>query len=499
MTRRRRLPLRAPAARSTGSGRPRRAAGRRRRLRPAPRWSRRQPWRLRRAAPRAAPPPRAGARRRARPTCPTCSPRARAELIALAPRGALRRPRSPADAGKFENLNALLAPHPAGRLRLAAGRRRRRRAAPRLPGRASSSWPSASACALAQPAHRWRSHAAWSRHPPPARAASCARPRSWRSARCRALRADDLRRRCCRSRRCAPAGAWTRTGRRSPAQRGWRAGGRSTPRRSGTGCAGSPAPTTATPRSPRPARSWPTARTSPPPRPSGRCADAPRAGDEGPGAGRVLPARRRPDVGHLGPSPDASPPATPGPSVRVLVLHRPLPPLSAAAPAGISRPRGAALRQPPTACARRRPRRLPALPLAAAAVELCAAGGRGRRRCCAGRCAGSRREFPFDLVHAHYAVPPATRSGGPRPAAPMVVSVHGGDVLGAHAGAPDGARRRWPTPGWCSPTAPGRRRRCVGARAPRERPGSCTSGTDVPAAAAAAAPRDAACWSPSAT
>ncbi len=41
-----------------------------------------------------------------------------------------------------------------------------------------------------------------------------------------------------------------------------------------------------------------------------------------------------------------------------------------------------------------------------------------------------RRRFPFDLVHAHNAVP-GRRRGAPRPAAgvPLVVSVHGGDVL----------------------------------------------------------------------
>jgi teichuronic acid biosynthesis glycosyltransferase TuaC len=46
-----------------------------------------------------------------------------------------------------------------------------------------------------------------------------------------------------------------------------------------------------------------------------------------------------------------------------------------------------------------------------------------------------RERFAFDLVHAHYAVPAgdATRRAAPR--APLVVSVHGGDVLGAHAGA----------------------------------------------------------------
>jgi teichuronic acid biosynthesis glycosyltransferase TuaC len=47
-----------------------------------------------------------------------------------------------------------------------------------------------------------------------------------------------------------------------------------------------------------------------------------------------------------------------------------------------------------------------------------------------------RAGFPFDLVHAHYAVPAgdAVRRAGPR--TPLVVSVHGGDVHGPHAGSP---------------------------------------------------------------
>jgi glycosyltransferase involved in cell wall biosynthesis len=40
-----------------------------------------------------------------------------------------------------------------------------------------------------------------------------------------------------------------------------------------------------------------------------------------------------------------------------------------------------------------------------------------------------RREFPFDLVHAHYAAPPGDAVRRARTGAPTVVSVHGGDVL----------------------------------------------------------------------
>ena len=40
-----------------------------------------------------------------------------------------------------------------------------------------------------------------------------------------------------------------------------------------------------------------------------------------------------------------------------------------------------------------------------------------------------RREFPFDLVHAHYAAPAGDAVRRARAGAPAVVSVHGGDVL----------------------------------------------------------------------
>jgi glycosyltransferase involved in cell wall biosynthesis len=42
---------------------------------------------------------------------------------------------------------------------------------------------------------------------------------------------------------------------------------------------------------------------------------------------------------------------------------------------------------------------------------------------------GLRRRFPFDLVHAHYAVPTADAVLRTRAAVPLAVSVHGGDVL----------------------------------------------------------------------
>ncbi len=49
-----------------------------------------------------------------------------------------------------------------------------------------------------------------------------------------------------------------------------------------------------------------------------------------------------------------------------------------------------------------------------------------------------RREFPFDLVHAHNAVPAADAVRAARIAAPLVVSVHGGDVLYTSSQVPGG-------------------------------------------------------------
>ena len=45
-----------------------------------------------------------------------------------------------------------------------------------------------------------------------------------------------------------------------------------------------------------------------------------------------------------------------------------------------------------------------------------------------------RREFPFDLVHAHYAVPAGDAVRRAAGSAPLVVSVHGHDVQGAGSG-----------------------------------------------------------------
>ena len=123
-----------------------------------------------------------------------------------------------------------------------------------------------------------------------------------------------------------------------------------------------------------------------------------------------------------------------GAEVRVLVLHRPLPPLAAIRAADLGAVR-AAVRQPG------RDRRdgvdveylrylSPPRPVSYASWGAWAAPllRRAMRRI--------RREFAFDLVHAHYAVPAGDAVRRAQPRAPLVISVHGGDVLGAHAGSP---------------------------------------------------------------
>jgi teichuronic acid biosynthesis glycosyltransferase TuaC len=121
-----------------------------------------------------------------------------------------------------------------------------------------------------------------------------------------------------------------------------------------------------------------------------------------------------------------------GADVRVLVLHRPLPPL-----ASLRRPRprvlGDALAQP-------RREQLdgiridylrylsPPRPWSYSTWGAWAAPALRRTL------TRVRREFPFELAHAHYAVPAGDALRRAAPMVPLVVSVHGGDVHGSHAG-----------------------------------------------------------------
>ena len=123
-----------------------------------------------------------------------------------------------------------------------------------------------------------------------------------------------------------------------------------------------------------------------------------------------------------------------GAEVRVLVLHRPLPPLAAVR----SRDRrsiAAAMRQP--ASTERDGIRIdylrylsPPRPCSYGTWGAWAAPllGRAIKRL--------RATFTFDLVHAHYAVPAGDAVRRAIRRAPLVVSVHGGDVYGPKAGAP---------------------------------------------------------------
>jgi glycosyltransferase involved in cell wall biosynthesis len=124
-----------------------------------------------------------------------------------------------------------------------------------------------------------------------------------------------------------------------------------------------------------------------------------------------------------------------GAEVRVLVLHRPLPPLAAARRADVRALR-ASLAQPASVTLDGLPvdyvRYLsPPRPWSYPSWGAWAAPALRRAL------SRTSRHFAFDLVHAHYAVPggDAVRRAAPR--VPLVVSVHGGDVHGAHAGHPN--------------------------------------------------------------
>ena len=119
-----------------------------------------------------------------------------------------------------------------------------------------------------------------------------------------------------------------------------------------------------------------------------------------------------------------------GADVRVLVLHRPLPPLSAlhAGPRAAAIAAARAMSQPPRAS-------LDGIEigyvpfLAPPRPSSYGDWGRWAAPSLAAALRALRRRFPYDLVHAHNAVPAAEavrRSGIGRP---YVVSVHGGDLF----------------------------------------------------------------------
>jgi teichuronic acid biosynthesis glycosyltransferase TuaC len=167
-----------------------------------------------------------------------------------------------------------------------------------------------------------------------------------------------------------------------------------------------------------------------------------------------------------------------GADLRVLVLHRPLPTLAAVRRLDLEAAR-AALRQPASAhldgvtvdylryLSPPRPWSYASWG-AWAAPLLRRALGRIRAR------------FDFDLIHAHYAVPAGDAVRRAAPDAPLVVSIHGGDVLGAHAGAAS-VRRTLEHARLVLANSAGTARRCRALGAPRAQ--VVHLGTDLPAVA----------------
>ena len=120
-----------------------------------------------------------------------------------------------------------------------------------------------------------------------------------------------------------------------------------------------------------------------------------------------------------------------GVDLRVLVLHRPLPPLAALRHGDVGAVRRA-LGQPARA------------ELDGVRVDYVrylspprpwsyATWGAWAARPLAAALRRVRSEFPFDLIHAHYAVPSGDAVRRAAPQVPLVVSVHGGDVHGPEA------------------------------------------------------------------
>ncbi len=155
-----------------------------------------------------------------------------------------------------------------------------------------------------------------------------------------------------------------------------------------------------------------------------------------------------------------------GADIRVVVLHRPIPPMSAIR-AGRLPAIAAPLRQP----ARTRLDGLeidyvrylsPPRPWSYESWGAWAAPALRRAL------RAVRAVFPFDLVHAHYAVPAGDAIRRAAPGVPLVVSVHGGDVHGGHAGSA-AVRRTLRHARLVLANSAGTARRCVaaGARATR--------------------------------
>ncbi len=172
-----------------------------------------------------------------------------------------------------------------------------------------------------------------------------------------------------------------------------------------------------------------------------------------------------------------------GADVRVLVLHRPLPALAdlrrlrlSAVQEALGQSRSAVLDGVPVSYLRYLS---PPRPWSYASWGAWAAPVLRRTL------ARIREQFRFDLIHAHYAVPAGDAVRRAAPQVPLLVSVHGGDVHGPHAGLAAVTR----TLGHAAlvlANSAGTARRCAQRGAARTR--VVHLGTDVPSHPAAAPP-----------
>jgi glycosyltransferase involved in cell wall biosynthesis len=130
-----------------------------------------------------------------------------------------------------------------------------------------------------------------------------------------------------------------------------------------------------------------------------------------------------------------------GADVRVLVLHRPIPSRAAASqgPRAAARAAATALAQPPTTTLDGI--EIAYVPfLAPPRTSSYGSWGRWAAPTLAVALRTLRRHFPFDLVHAHNAVPAGEAVRRAAISKPLVVSVHGGDVFHTEPGSAAGAQ-----------------------------------------------------------
>ena len=284
-----------------------------------------------------------------------------------------------------------------------------------------------------------------------------------------------VRRRCCRSRTCAWAGASTPTGPRVAREHGWPIG-----IVDATPVGHTLAPGRRALRARRGDRRGARVPRRAPVR--ARATRSPHAVQvrtgEGRGRRREFYPRAHDPVLGVWAHRQALAARDAGADVRVLVLLPPVPPLVDAAARAARARRGASLRQP-------RARELDGIDVELRPLRRrrrargrTGRGARGRRRRSRRALRRLRRRFPFDLVHAHNAVPAGDAVLRARTGAPLVVSVHGGDVLpsprrrAARPRGGDGARSARAR--LVLANSAGIERRCRG-RSARARRASCTS------------------------